>query len=42
MALFRLSGLRTFHVENNRLTVVHNDIGYLDELEDLVRLHFLC
>jgi len=36
VALFHLNRLLTLHIDNNRLTVVHNDIGYLDQLEDLV------
>jgi len=36
--MFHLNRLQTLHIENNRLAVLHNDIGYLDELVDLVCL----
>jgi len=36
LSVFRLNRLQTLHIENNGLAVLHNDIGYLDELEDLV------
>jgi len=36
LSVFHLDRLRTLHIENNRLAVIHNDIGYLDQLEDLV------
>jgi len=39
--MFRLNRLHTLHIENNRLAVIHNDIGYLDQLEDLVCIKFL-
>ena len=36
--MFHLNRLQTLHIENNRLVVIHNDVGYLDQLEDLVCL----